>query len=48
MYEGRMMEEDSSSEPVMQEHKVKLYKNFKDQNLEAMVEVLLSLRVNAL
>ena len=32
----------------MHEHKTKLYKNYQDKNVDGMIEVLLSLRVNAL
>lgn len=32
----------------MHEHKTKLIQNFKEKNIDAMVEVLLSLRVNSL
>ena len=32
----------------MQEHKSKLFQNFQEKNIDGMIEVLLSLRVNAL
>ncbi len=32
----------------MHEHKTKLIQNFKEKNIDSMVEVLLSLRVNSL
>ena len=48
MSEGKLEGNDLASETVMQEHKQKLIKHFKDNNIESLVEVLLSLRVNAL
>lgn len=36
------------TEAVMQEHKQKLTQNFGEENVDGMIEVLLSLRVNAL
>ena len=32
----------------MQEHKTKLFKHYSEKNIDGMIEVLLSLRVNAL
>ena len=46
--EGKLEGNDLLSETVMQEHKQKFLKNLKDDNIELLVEVLLSLRVNAL
>ena len=48
MSEGRITDDESSSEPVMQDHKQKLQKFYKENNIDSIVEVLLSLRVNAL
>lgn len=48
MNEGNLEGNELIGETVMQEHKQKLMKNFKDNNVESLVEVLLSLRVNAL
>ena len=46
--EGKPEGNELITETVMQEHKLKLIKNFKDKNTDGLVEVLLSLRVNAL
>lgn len=48
MNEGKLEGNELLGETVMQEHKQKLLKNFKENNIENLVEVLLSLRVNAL
>ena len=48
MSEGRLIDDESTSEPVILEHKQKLQKNYKENNVDLMVEVLLSLWVNAL
>ncbi len=48
MNEGKLEGNDLLGETVMQEHKQKFLKNLKDNNIESLVEVLLSLRVNAL
>lgn len=48
MNEGRLEGNELLGETVMQEHKQKLLKHYKDNNVESLVEVLLSLRVNAL
>lgn len=36
------------SESIIIEHKQKLEQNFNEKNIEGMIEILLSLRVNAL
>lgn len=46
--EGKLEGNELLSETVMQEHKQKFLKNLKDENIDLLVEVLLSLRVNAL
>lgn len=48
MNEGKLEGNELIGETVMQEHKQKLMKHFKENNVESLVEVLLSLRVNAL
>ncbi len=48
MNDGKLEGNDLLSETVMQEHKQKFLKNLKEGNIESLVEVLLSLRVNAL
>jgi hypothetical protein len=46
--EGKPEGNELITEQVMQEHKSKLFKNYQDKNIDGMIEVLLSLRVNAL
>ena len=46
--EGKLEGNELLSETVMQEHKQKFLKNLKEENIDLLVEVLLSLRVNAL
>lgn len=46
--EGRLEGNELITETVMQEHKQKFLKHLKDNNVDSLVEVLLSLRVNAL
>lgn len=46
--EGRLEGNDLITETVMQEHKQKFLKHLKENNVDSLVEVLLSLRVNAL
>ena len=46
--DGKPEGRELTTEPVMQDHKNKLITNFKSMNIEGLVEVLLSLRVNAL
>jgi hypothetical protein len=46
--EGKPEGNELITEVVMQEHKSKLMKNFQEKNIDGMIEVLLSLRVNAL
>jgi len=46
--EGKSDEEEMVTEKVLQEHKTKLITHYKENNIEGIVEVLLSLRVNAL
>lgn len=46
--EGKSDGEEMITEKVMQEHKSKLLTHYKENNAEGIVEVLLSLRVNAL
>lgn len=46
--EGRLEGNELITETVMQEHKQKFLKHLKDGNIDSLVEVLLSLRVNAL
>ncbi|EGR27657.1 hypothetical protein IMG5_191980 [Ichthyophthirius multifiliis] len=46
--EGKPEGDELFTETVMQEHKTKLQKHFSDRNIDGMIEVLLSLRVNAL
>ena len=48
MNDGKLEGNDLLGETVMQEHKQKFLKHLKDNNTESLVEVLLSLRVNAL
>jgi len=46
--EGKPEGNELITETVMMEHKTKLFKNYQEKNIDGMVEVLLSLRVNAL
>lgn len=46
--EGKLEGNELITETVMQEHKQKFMKHLKDNNVDSLVEVLLSLRVNAL
>ena len=46
--EGKPEGYELITETVMQEHKGKLIQNFQEKNIDGMIEVLLSLRVNAL
>ncbi|CAD8172837.1 unnamed protein product [Paramecium pentaurelia] len=46
--EGKPEGNELITEQVMHEHKTKLFKNYQDKNVDGMIEVLLSLRVNAL
>ena len=46
--EGKPEGSELITEAVMQEHKTKLRQHFSDRNIDGMIEVLLSLRVNAL
>ena len=46
--EGKPEGSELITEPVMHEHKNKLLNHFRDKNVDGMVEVLLSLRVNSL
>jgi hypothetical protein len=46
--DGKPEGRELATEPVMQDHKNKLLTNFKNKNIDGLVEVLLSLRVNAL
>ena len=46
--EGKPEGNELITEQVMHEHKTKLFKNFQEKNIDGMIEVLLSLRVNAL
>jgi len=46
--EGKPEGMELITEAVMQEHKQKLTQNFGEENVDGMIEVLLSLRVNAL
>jgi len=46
--DGKPEGKELTTEAVMQDHKNKLMNNFKSQNVDGLVEVLLSLRVNAL
>ncbi|CAD8144528.1 unnamed protein product [Paramecium pentaurelia] len=46
--EGKPEGTELITEQVMHEHKNKLFKNYQDKNVDGMIEVLLSLRVNAL
>ncbi len=46
--EGRLEGNELITETVMQEHKQKFLKHLKENNVDSLVEVLLSLRVNAL
>jgi hypothetical protein len=46
--EGKPEGGELITEAVMQEHKTKLISNFTDKNIDGIIEVLLSLRVNAL
>ena len=46
--EGRVEGSELISDTVIKDHKVKLEQHFKDKNVEGIVEILLSLRVNAL
>ena len=46
--EGKLEGNELITETVMQEHKQKFLKHLKDNNIDSLVEVLLSLRVNAL
>ena len=46
--EGKPEGSELITEAVMQEHKTKLRQHFLDRNIDGMIEVLLSLRVNAL
>ena len=48
MNEGKLEGSELLGETVMQEHKQKFLKHLKENNIESLVEVLLSLRVNAL
>lgn len=48
MNEGKLEGNELLGETVMQEHKQKFLKHLKENNIESLVEVLLSLRVNAL
>ncbi|KRX08064.1 Armadillo-type fold [Pseudocohnilembus persalinus] len=46
--EGKPEGNELITETVMQEHKTKLINHYQQQNVDGMIEVLLSLRVNAL
>jgi uncharacterized beta-barrel protein YwiB (DUF1934 family) len=46
--EGKPEGNELITETVMQEHKTKLFKHYKETYIDGMIEVLLSLRVNAL
>lgn len=46
--EGKPEGNELITENVMQEHKTKLFKHYSEKNVDGMIEVLLSLRVNAL
>ena len=46
--EGKPEGKELITEQVMQEHKTKLLKHYQEKNVDGMIEVLLSLRVNAL
>ncbi len=46
--EGKLEGTELLSESIIIEHKQKLEQNFNDKNIEGMIEILLSLRVNAL
>jgi hypothetical protein len=46
--DGKPEGSDLISETVIQVHKTKLITNFQEKNIDGMVEVLLSLRVNSL
>lgn len=46
--EGKPEGNELITEQVMHEHKSKLIKNYMEKNIDGMIEVLLSLRVNAL
>ena len=46
--EGRVEGSELISDTVIKDHKAKLEQHFKDKNIEGIVEILLSLRVNAL
>lgn len=46
--EGKPEGNELITESVMLEHKTKLYKHFSEKNVDGLIEVLLSLRVNAL
>jgi len=46
--EGKSDGEEMITEKVLQEHKKKLISHYKENNVEGIIEVLLSLRVNAL
>ena len=46
--EGKPEGGELITEAVMQEHKTKLIANYADKNVDGIIEVLLSLRVNAL
>lgn len=46
--EGKTEGTELIGETVMQDHKLKFLKHLKDNNIDSLVEVLLSLRVNAL
>jgi len=46
--EGKPEGNELITETVMMDHKTKLFKFYQDRNIDGMIEVLLSLRVNAL
>ncbi|KAM3135807.1 hypothetical protein pb186bvf_012060 [Paramecium bursaria] len=46
--EGKPEGNELITESVMHDHKTKLFKHYHDKNVDGMIEVLLSLRVNAL
>ena len=46
--EGKPSGNELVTESVLHEHKNKLYKNFSENNEGGIIEVLLSIRVNAL
>ena len=46
--EGRVEGQELISEATIKDHKSKLEQHFNDKNVEGIIEILLSLRVNAL